>query len=73
MWRPGQLITIRGIVYRVKRIDHNSKVLPCNRCIFQEWSNGCVFPKYKGKYNNCIDLIPDDCYFQRVSPIIVIK
>ena len=71
MWKAGQLVTIDGVVYRVKRLDRTSKVFPCQRCIFEDWLQICTFPGYKNskeKYSTCIGLIPDDCYFERVSP-----
>lgn len=68
MWKPGQLVTLNGVVYRIKRVDHNSKALPCESCIFEEWSFSCNLPKYKGIYRCCIDLIPSDCHFEKVSP-----
>lgn len=58
MWKPGQLVTIRGIVYRVKR-KHNGYV--CKWCALDE-GIGCIYPddkRYLLRYN---------CYLIRVSP-----
>lgn len=57
MWKPGNLVTIKGIVYRVKR-SHSANV--CGQCALD---NGyCGWPN-RNQY-----LLPGNCYFKRVSP-----
>lgn len=62
-WKPGQLITIRGIVYRIERADSGSV---CSECAL---NNGvcCTWPIHK-QYP-----LPEDCYFKRVSPVPIMK
>ena len=71
MWKPGQLVTINGIVYRVMRCKPDAPFYPdaCDGCAFAAF-RGCVFPIFS---RFCWDSIPNDCYFVRLSPIIVIK
>lgn len=69
MWKPGQLITICGEVYRVKRkcgYYYTYKNI-CKNCAFDNGSN-CDLRIYEPKYRICTHLIPDDCYFERVLP-----
>lgn len=74
MWRPGQLVTINGIVYRIKSYKHKEHLClsPCDGCAFA-CGNTCMFIVHAPKYYDCMQLIPNDCYFERLSPIIVIK
>ena len=71
MWKPGQLVTIKGIVYRVMRCTPDAPFYPdaCDGCTFAAF-RGCVFPMIN---INCWDVIPNDCYFVRLSPIIKIR
>ena len=62
MWRPGQLVTINGVVYRVKR-NHDSKG-PCEKCALRCCGAFCEWDGSK-KY-----LIPGNCYLERLSPVI---
>ena len=64
MWRPGQLITICGEVYRVIRCKPDAPSYPdvCDGCTFAAFC-GCVFPML-----SCMYLIPNDCYFVKVWP-----
>lgn len=74
MWRAGQIVTINGVVYRVKR-NHDSKG-PCEKCAlnvrniyptipwrsaFCTWSDSKKYP-----------LLGYD-YLVRLSPVIVMK
>lgn len=74
MWRPGNLVTIGKIVYRVMPLEQDSEsdFYPCDFCSFGG-QLCCCLPAHQVKYDFCINLIPHNCYFQRVSPIIVIK
>lgn len=65
-WKPGQLITICGEVYRVKR-NCDTCMPVCKNCTFDNRSD-CYLRLYEPKYRNCAYLIPDDCYFERVLP-----
>lgn len=69
MWRPGQLITINGIVYRVKSYKSDAPLYqsPCDGCIFACGST-CTLILHAPKYYDCMLLIPNDCYFERVWP-----
>ena len=72
MWKPGQLITICGEVYRVKRACPWIKCA-CAFCYFYcNSAESCELRIYNPKLRFCWDYIPDDCYFERVSPIIKI-
>ena len=65
MWKPGQLITICGEVYRVKRCERSYNI--CKDCAFDDDPN-CDLRLYEPKYRSCTHLIPDDCYFVRAYP-----
>lgn len=60
MYKPGQLLTIRGKVYRVKRKEEG--INPCHACHVAgecfELSDGSIL---------CIGT-PWDCYLQLVKP-----
>ena len=58
MYKPGQLLTIRGRVYRVKRAKHYSEV--CGLCD----ARYICFKLYKAL---CIHT-PPICYLQLVVP-----
>lgn len=60
MWKPGNLVTIKGIVYRVKRKPFWSA---CCRCTFNT-NTKCEYPIsmwFKA---------PGCCYLKRISPIM---
>ena len=65
-WKPGQLITICGEVYRVKR-NCDKCVSFCKNCAFDNGPD-CDLRIYEPKYRSCTPLIPDDCHFERVDP-----
>lgn len=57
-WKPGQLVTIKGIVYRIERSNSGSV---CRKCALDDvlcctWPICTQYP------------LPEDCYFKRVSP-----
>lgn len=64
MWKPGQLVTIKGIVCRVKRSSHKEDT--CTKCAFAG-KGFCICLRL------CLDdalfSVPYDCYLVRVSPI----
>ena len=72
MWRAGQLVTINGIVYRIRRNLHDTPYYPCDFCAFSI-QFGCTLAYNQLKYKCCTELIPNDCYFERLSPVIVMK
>jgi len=61
-WKPGQLVTIDGVVYQVKRA--NPCYIACSLCNFRN-CGACFLPRHYIPYP-----IPHDCYFKRLSPII---
>ena len=65
MWKPGQLITIRGIVYRVKR-DYSGNV--CGQCALKT-AISCSFPARRYEQYS----LPRNCYLERVSPMPIMK
>lgn len=74
MWKPGQIVTINGVVYRVKR-NHDSRG-PCEKCALNvqniyptlTWRSAfCTWNNSK-KYS-----LPGYCYLVRLSPVIVAK
>lgn len=69
MWKPGQLITICGEVYRIKRCEHSYDACMniCKNCAFDN-SPECELRIYEPKYRNCMKLIPFNCHFERVLP-----
>lgn len=67
MWKPGQLVTICGEVYRVKRAKHIDRGSICKLCSF-DLADECLLRIYEPKYRNCYKLLPIDCYFERLEP-----
>lgn len=65
MWKPGNLVTIGGIVYRVKR--EPAQWTSCKLCAFGDEFRCSLPVRNYGKYP-----LPEDCYLERVSPVIVI-
>lgn len=67
MYKPGQLITINGKVYRIKRAKRYEKEFPRSF----EWDTCCVCDAYNECFTLgtdtilCID-IPTNCYLQLV-------
>lgn len=67
MWKPGQLVTIRGIVYRVKRSEICWR--SCSLCALNQRNGFCElqfirpYNNHNGRYP-----IPYNCYFERVYP-----
>lgn len=58
MWKPGQLVTVKGVVYRVKRADSANI---CGQCALNT-GVFCAWP-YRDRYS-----VPGNCYLKRVSP-----
>lgn len=69
MWKPGQLVTIGGIVYKICRISRNTAYYPCDLCAFSG-QLCCTLTYNQLKYEDCTKLIPNDCYFERLSPVV---
>lgn len=70
MWKAGQLVTLNGVVYRIKR---KPKWIgcACKFCYFlcgSSWGGKCEFQLCNPKLNPCWYHIPNDCYFARVYP-----
>lgn len=62
-WKPGNLVTIKGVVYRVKR--EPMFYTTCQHCALGHGLN-CSFPsEHYEKYP-----LPVDCYLERESPIM---
>lgn len=59
MWKPGQIVTIDGIVYRVKR--NNKSNGTCEKCAL---SRG-PFCMWNGSKEY---LLPADCYLTEIKP-----
>lgn len=74
MWKPGQLVTINGVVYRVKR-NHDSKG-PCEKCALNVRN---IYPNipWRSAYCTWNDSkkypIPGYGYLVRLSPKITMK
>lgn len=60
MWKPGNLVTIKGVVYRVKRTD---SAYTCRQCAFGDEFLCSLPARIYGRYP-----LPIDCYLKRVSP-----
>lgn len=67
MWRAGQIVTIGGVVFRVIRRKEGHHV--CDRCYFDLNRVGCALHVQSSTIEGCEKLIPEDCYFKRLSPI----
>lgn len=67
MWKPGQLVTICGEVYRIKRVPAWLIRNPCVFCSFyHKGADYCELRLYEPKYKDCLKLIPVNCYFDRL-------
>ena len=59
MWKPGNLVTVNGVVYRVKR--EYKPWHACKQCAFGDEFR-CLLPKRNyGRYP-----LPEDCYLEKV-------
>ena len=63
MWKPGNLVTIKGIVYRVKR--EREPFTSCRQCAFSDEFGCSLTVTSYGRYP-----LPTDCYLERESPVI---
>jgi hypothetical protein len=67
MWKPGQLVTICGEKYQIKRYEGDCPQLKsCSMCAFSDMHT-CLLSLYEPKYKRCYHLIPIDCYFERLN------
>lgn len=62
MWKAGNLVTIKGIVYRVKR--ECKPWYACCQCAFGDGPFCSLPDRHYGRYP-----LPEDCYLKRESPI----
>ena len=60
MWKPGQLVTIDGIVYRIKSTAMISR---CYQCAFGNHHPHCWMST---DFGVCTNLIPPNCYLEKV-------
>lgn len=67
MWRAGQIVTIGGAVFSVMHYRGDSYA--CEHCYFYLKRVGCALRVQSPTIENCAKLIPEDCYFKRLSPI----
>lgn len=68
MWKPGQLITIRGHVYRVKKL-HNVVWARCIFCAFKHTEpdvDPCKKCVFSPKLSSGDTQIPPNCYLKEV-------
>lgn len=62
-WKPGQLVTINGIVYRVRK----AKVIgACIMCEFKHYEPD-VYPCVNCMNFN-VGLMQCDCYLEKIKP-----
>lgn len=59
MWKPGNLVTIEGVVYRVKR--EYKPWHACRQCAFGDEFRCSLTVRNYGRYP-----LPSDCYLERV-------
>ena len=62
MWKPGQIVTVQGIRYRVVRDEFPT----CHKCAFF-YSGKC----YEFPCNECLNVggkfkLPDDCHLEKI-------
>lgn len=60
-WKPGNLVTVNGIVYRVKR--ESEQWTSCYLCEFGDMYHCSLPVRNYGKYP-----LAEDCYLKRLSP-----
>ena len=73
MWKPGQLITINGRVYRVKRINGFSRAVICSLQCDMWLDDKSIYPVCERKVckkicSSRLAPMPKDCYLKRVKP-----
>jgi hypothetical protein len=71
MWKPGQIVTIGGVVFRIMR--YKGEFYACGHCYFYLKRVACVLYTQSRTIGKCQNLIPEDCYFKRLSPTIVMR
>ena len=59
-YKPGQLITIDGHVYRITKASEPPTCKHCVNC--KRWPD-----KYKCRYFGCLGHVPVNCYFKLVK------
>lgn len=72
MWKPGQLVTLWGKVYRITKCDETAKYRVCHFCAGVGKCAPCLkahnFPTTKGfDMISCVQNVPDGCYPKKVS------
>lgn len=63
MWKPGQIVTVKGIICRVVK---DNKFPSCWNCTFLHLVRSYEFPCSK-----CLDIhgnfkLPDDCHLEKI-------
>lgn len=62
MWKPGQIVTICGKRYRIKKVPYRD--LPCREC-----GSGDTLPEHEPCLTCCIDSrMPDYGYLEEIKP-----
>jgi len=74
MWKPGQIVTINGVVYRVKR--NRDIIGTCEKCALNIRN---IIPKIPWRSASCMwndskkYPLSAHSYLVRLSPVIVMK
>lgn len=71
MWKPGQLVTLWGKVYRITKCDETARYRVCNFCAGSGNAPciiGVIYPSKNGfETITCANNIPEGCYPKKVS------
>lgn len=71
-WKPGQLVTLNGKVYRIHKTSYEKSYARCMFCQMQNMKQPCIdmndYPGTKTCFGvlKCIDKMPDGCIPKRI-------
>jgi predicted Zn-ribbon and HTH transcriptional regulator len=67
MWKPGQIVTIRGKRYRITKAEDKYENYICIFCAFRQEKKRILYPHpckecgYEGR-------VPINCYLKQINP-----
>lgn len=73
MWKPGQLVRIKGELYRVTKSDKIKQSMVCMQCAGVNKCPACLdsnnYPETKEPFSvyKCLTNIQKGCYLKKVS------
>lgn len=74
MWKPGQLVTLNGKLYRISESPKEEQYRICSLCQIQNMKPPCIerfdYPDKENTFGSmqCVENMPKTCYPRRVNP-----